>query len=108
MKLDLVLVAAALASCSGPRKEPFSWPANIEDARARLLVHIPEGREIDQAHQWMRDHGFQCDPPLPSATDARAHICRATPGAPADAGWRQWTVVLYERQGRLADVSTRH
>jgi hypothetical protein len=104
--LRTILPALALASCSGPRREPFSWPKNIEDARARLLVYIPEGREIAGAREWMRDHGFSCDVPLPSATDARAHICHAT-GAPPDAGWRGWTVVLYERRGRLADVSTR-
>jgi len=103
MKLLLLL---ALAACSGPKLEPFSWPANIEDARARLLVHIPEGREIAGAREWMREHGFTCDEPLPSATDARAHICRASPGG-ADAGWRRWTVVLYERRGRMADVSVR-
>jgi len=55
----------------------------------------------------MGEHGFACEDPLPSATDARAHLCRADPSAPADAGWRRWTVVLYERRGRLADVSTR-
>jgi hypothetical protein len=100
-------IALALAGCSGPRQEPFSWPASLEDARARLLAHIPEGREIDGARQWMREHAFACEPPMPSATDARAHICHAEASAPADAGWRGWTVVLYERRGRLADVSTR-
>ncbi len=44
MKLRFLLLA--LAACSGPRREPFSWPANIEDARARLLVHIPEGDRV--------------------------------------------------------------
>jgi len=105
MKLRFLLLA--LAACSGPRREPFSWPANIEDARARLLVHIPEGREIVGARQWMREHGFECEEPMPSATDARAHLCHAAPGTLADAGWRAWTVVLYERGGRLADVSAR-
>jgi hypothetical protein len=104
--LRTILPALALASCSNPRREPFSWPRNIENVRARLLVYIPEGREIDGARQWMREHHFDCDAPLPSATDARAHICHAL-GAPADAGWSGWTVVLYERRGRLADVSTR-
>jgi hypothetical protein len=106
MKLRLASLALLLAACSGPKREPFSWPSNIEDARARMLVYIPEGREIDGARQWMREHGFSCDEPLPSATEARAHVCHAA-GAPADAGWRTWTVVLYERGGRLADVSTR-
>ena len=106
VKLGFLLLAIA-ASCSGPKREPFSWPANIEDARARLLVYIPEGREIEGARQWMREHGFACDEPLPSATDARAHVCQADAGAPADAGFRKWTIVLYERGGRLADVSTK-
>jgi len=106
VNLRTILAAVALASCSGPRREPFSWPRNVEDVRARLLVYIPEGSEIDRARSWMRDQRFECDPPPPSATDARAHICHAV-GAPADAGWRGWTVVLYERSGRLADVSIR-
>ena len=103
MKLFLLFV---LAACSGPKREPFSWPASIEDARARLLVYIPEGREIAGARQWMGEHGFSCDEPLPSATEARAHICHAAPGG-TDAGWQRWTIVLYERNGRLADVSAR-
>ena len=107
VKFYLLSVALAVAACSGPRREPFAWPRNIEDARARLLVYIPEGREIAGARQWMGEHGFACEEPLPSATDARAHLCRADASAPADAGWRRWTVVLYERRGRLADVSTR-
>jgi len=107
VKLQLVALGLAAAACSGPRREPFAWPRNIEDARARLLVYIPEGREIDGARTWMGEHGFACEDPLPSATDARAHLCRAGASAPADAGWRTWTVVLYERGGRLADVSTR-
>jgi hypothetical protein len=106
VKLRTILLALALASCTDPRREPFAWPRNIEDARARLLVYIPEGRGIEGAREWMREHHFNCDPPLPSATDARAHICHAA-GAPADAGWSAWTVVLYERRGRLADVSTK-
>lgn len=105
--MKLRLLALALFACSGPKREPFAWPRNAEDARARLLVYIPEGREIDGARGWMSEHGFTCDPPMPSATDARAHICHAEATAPADAGWRGWTVVLYERRGRLADVSAR-
>jgi len=98
---------AALIACSGPKRPEFSWPRNVEDVRARLLVYIPEGREIGEARQWMREHGFDCDEPLPSATEARAHLCHASATAPADAGWRRWTVVLYERGGRLAEVSAR-
>src|SRR5712671_6015321 len=101
VKVRLAHLLLAAMACSAPRKEPFSWPRNLEDVRARLLVYIPEGREIDGARQWMSEHAFACDSPLPSATDARAHVCRAAPGAPADAGWRKWTVVLYERRGRL-------
>jgi hypothetical protein len=107
VKRHLVHLALAVAACSGPKREPFSWPRNIEDVRARLLVYIPEGRQIEGARHWMGDHGFACDPALPSATHARAHVCRAGADTPADAGWRKWTVVLYERQGRLADVSTK-
>jgi len=105
MKFGLFLLA--LLGCSGPKQPPFSWPKNVEDVRARLLVYIPEGREIDGARHWMEAHQFACDSPLPSATDAHAHICRPGPAAPADAGWRGWTVVLYERRGRLADVSVK-
>jgi hypothetical protein len=98
--------ALALLSCSGPKREPFAWPKNVEDVRARLLVYIPVGREIEGARGWMAEHAFACDPPIPSATDAHAHVCHAA-SAPVDAGWRDWTVVLYERRGRLADVSAR-
>lgn len=107
MKPGLPNLALALIACSGPTRAPFAWPRNVEDARARLLVYVPEGREIEGARQWMREHGFACEAPLPSATDAHAHVCRAEAATPADAGWRGWTVVLYERGGRLADVSAR-
>ena len=95
-----------LLACSEPRLPQFVMPKSVEDVRARLLVHIPEGRDIEGARGWMRDHGFDCDKPLPSATDAHAHVCRAD-SAHADAGWVRWTVVLYERRGRLADVQAR-
>jgi hypothetical protein len=52
----------------------------------------------------MAEHGFRCDPPLPSATEARAHVCRAIV---ADAGWSGWSIFLFERGGRLADVQAR-
>ncbi len=96
-----------MAACTSPKMQPFSMPKSVEDVRARLLVYIPEGREIGEARAWMREHGFTCDAPMPSATDAHAHVCHADPSAPADAGWRTWTIVLYERKGRLADVSAR-
>jgi len=107
VKLRLSLLAFALIACKGPTRAPFTWPKNVEDVRAWLLVYVPEGRDIEGARQWMHEHGFACEAPLASATEAHAHVCRAEPGAPADAGWRGWTVVLYERSGRLADVSAR-
>ncbi len=87
-----------LFACTDPPR-PFSLPKDVEDLRARLLVSIPEGREIEGARAWMRDHGFQCDPPMPSAADAHASVCRV-------AG-KSWTVVLLDRNGRLADVQAR-
>ena len=99
-----LLLGALLLQCTDPPMPPFAMPKNIEDARGRLLVAIPEGRDIEGARVFMHKHGFVCDPPMPSATDAHAHICRAGEGSPADAGWRAWTVVLLERGGRLADV----
>src|SRR5438067_1185930 len=109
----------ALAISQSPRRPPVEGPvtssagswtcqaaAKPGAGRAWPLVHIPEGRDIEGARGWMRDHGFDCDKPLPSATDAHAHVCRAD-SAHADAGWVRWTVVLYERRGRLADVQAR-
>jgi hypothetical protein len=100
-------VVIAAFACTGVKMEPFAMPKYVEDVRAKLLVYIPEGREIGEARDWMRQHGFACDPPMPSATDAHAHVCRADSSVAPDAGWRTWTIVLYERQGRLADVSAR-
>ncbi|HEX4385541.1 MAG TPA: hypothetical protein VH083_21420 [Myxococcales bacterium] len=94
-------------ACSEPVQPAFVMPKNIEDARGRLLVAIPEGREIEGARQWMAEHHFQCEPPMPSAAEAHAQICRPEATAPADAGWRKWEVVLLERRGRLADVQVR-
>jgi hypothetical protein len=107
VRCPVFVLALTVLSCSGPKREPFAWPKDVENLRARLLVYIPEGREIEGARQWMAEHGFACEPPLPSATDAHAHVCHAAQSAPADAGWRSWTVVLYERRGRLQDVSAR-
>jgi hypothetical protein len=101
-------LAAVLVACTEPVQPAFVMPKNIEDARARLLVRIPEGRDIAGARQWMTEHGFVCDPPMPSAADAHAHVCRAPEATtPADAGWRNWTVELFERKGRLADLQVR-
>ena len=107
MAVKFRLFAFALLACSGPKREPFAWPKNVEDVRSRLLVYVPEGRDIEGARGWMAEHGFTCDPAMPSATDAHAHVCHSQASAPPDAGWRRWTVVLYERRGRLADVSAR-
>ena len=92
-------ILIALFACSDPPARPFVLPGNIEDLRARLLVAIPEGRDIAGARSWMRAHDFTCEAPLPSATDAHATVCRL-------AG-RSWTVVLIERNGRLQDVQAR-
>lgn len=92
-----------VVACSQPDRGGFAMPKNVEDVRARLLVAIPEGREIEGARRWMREHGFVCDPPMESATDSRAHVCHGR--APSrDAGSRALTIVLFERRGRLADV----
>jgi hypothetical protein len=95
-----------LCTCTGPVEKPFSMPHDIDDLRARLLQAIPEGRDIDGARGWMRKHGFRCEEPLPSATEAHATVCRPRE-PPADAGYRAWTVILYDRNGRLADVLAR-
>lgn len=100
----LALAVLALAACA-PKLPEFSMPKEIDNVRGRLLMYIPEGREIGEARQWMGEHHFACDAPLPSATDAHAHVCHAAASVPADAPWRKWTIVLYERRGRLADVS---
>ena len=93
-----------LAACTGPVQPAFAMPKNIEDARGKLLVAIPEGREIAGARQWMSEHHYICEPPMPSAADAHAHVCNPEATTPADAGWRNWSIVLLERKGRLADV----
>jgi hypothetical protein len=99
-----VAVGVVLGGCSQrPHMAPFAMPKHVEDVRARLLVYIPEGRDIEGAREWMREHGFSCDAPMESATDSRAHVCRAS-SAPPDAGYRNWNIVLFERGGRLADV----
>jgi len=105
--MSRVVALLLIAGCAEPVQPAFVMPRNIEDARGRLLQRIPEGREIAGARQWMSEHGFACEAPMPSAADAHAHICRAEASAPADAGWRGWTVVLLERRGRLADVQVR-
>ena len=93
MLLRVTLVTAVLA-CSEPR-QTFVVPKNPEDVRGRLLTLV-EGHTIDDARALFQRHGIPCDAPLPSATDARAHVCH-----PPD---RAWHLVLYERNGRVQDV----
>jgi len=114
--VPFVIAAALLAACSDPPQRPFVMPKNIEDARGRLLISIPEGRDIAGARQWMREHGFACSPPAPwmgadgkspadtAATPGFAHACHPEASTPSDAGFLKWTVVLIERKARLADV----
>jgi hypothetical protein len=111
-----LLGALLLLQCSDPPQRAFAMPKNIEDARGRLLVAIPEGCEIEAARIFMHQHGFDCDPPHAwagpdgkspedtAATPGIAHVCHARKSAAPDAGWRAWTVVLIERRGRLADL----
>jgi hypothetical protein len=107
VKFRLFPFALAVLCCNSPKRPPFAWPKNPEDVRASLLIYIPEGRDIAGARAWMAEHGFDCDAPMASATNAHAHVCHAAKSAPADAGWSRWTVVLYERRGRLADAEAR-
>ena len=100
----LVLLSLLLA-CTDPPARKFVLPASIEDARARFLVAIPEGREIAAARAWMEDHSFACGLPAPSGRGF-ASECRARDPA-ADAGFGNWEVTLYDRNGRLADVQVR-
>ena len=90
-----MLVALA---CTVPKFKDFSVPKNAEDVRGRLLPLV-EGHFVPEAIDYMRTRGIPCDPPLPSATDAHVHICR-----PPD---RKWTIELYERNSRIADVQAR-
>jgi len=99
-----LLLLAGLSCSQPPALREFAMPKNVEDLRARLLVYIPEGRDIAGARQWMGEHGFRCDAPLESATESRAHVCHP---AAIDAGFSRWSVFLFEREGRLADVQAR-
>lgn len=75
-------------------------PRSAEDVRGRLLTQV-EGHPIAEAREFLSRHGFRCDEPLPSATDARVHLCH--PVAPP----RPWTAELYERNGRASDIQAR-
>jgi hypothetical protein len=112
-----IAAALALVACA-PKQPPFQMPKNMEDARGRLLPRI-EGRDIGGARDFMREHGFVCDQPVAwerpdgkspadtAATPGFTHACHAEATAPADAGWRSWTIVLLERKGRVADIQVR-
>ena len=97
------LLALAVVGCTDPRLRPFTMPKSLEDVRGRLLPHV-EGHEIGVARGFMHDHGFDCDAPLASATDAHAHLCHAIA---QDAGFTHWTIILLERNARVADVQTK-
>lgn len=89
-----VTALTLLVACSAP-KMVFSVPKNPEDVRGRLLTQV-EGHPIGDAVALFAAHGIPCDPPLPSATAARAHVCHPPQ--------RKWSIVLYERNARVADV----
>ncbi len=99
------LLLLGLLGCTDPRLGEFALPKRLDDLRGRLLPFV-EGHPIGEARAFLHSHGFDCEAPLPSATDAHAHVCHAA-AAPADAGRRNWTVVLLERNGRVADVQAR-
>ena len=90
------LVLALILGCSEPKQRDFTMPRNVEDVRGRLLPFV-EGHPIAEARAFLVQHGLSCDDPLPSAADAHAHVCHAG----------QRTVVLLERNGRVADVQAR-
>ena len=102
MTVRTLLLIAALG-CTDARLGAFKLPRDLESVRGRLLPYI-EGHEIAEARTFLRDQGFPCDGPLPSAADAHVHACHA---AALDAGWSRWTLVLIERSGRVADVQVR-
>jgi hypothetical protein len=91
-----IVLLTVLLGCTEPKQPDFRMPRSVEDVRGRLLPFV-EGHHIDEARQFMANHGFKCDAPLPSATDAHAHVCHAG----------QRTVVLLERNARVADVQAR-
>ena len=84
--------------CTAPKFKDFSVPKSPEDVRGRLLPLV-EGHPVPEALDYMRQRGIPCDPPIASATDARVHLCH-----PAD---RKWSIELYERNARIADVQAR-
>jgi len=90
------LVCLAILGCSEPRQPDFTMPKNVEDVRGRLLPFV-EGHPIGEAREFLVKHGMACDEPMPSATDAHAHVCHAGPR----------TVVLIETNGRVADLQVR-
>ena len=97
------VLCLALVACSDPPTPAFKMPRDLESLRGRLLPSV-EGHPIAEALAYLRERGFDCAAPLPSAADAHVHPCRATA---LDAGWSRWSVVLIERSGRVADVQVR-
>lgn len=94
-------IAAALAlaiSCTDPHLKELSLPRNVEDVRGRLLPYV-EGHEISVARDFLARHGFACEEPLPSASDAHVQLCHPQ--------GRSWVLEVYERRGRVADVQAR-
>jgi hypothetical protein len=92
------LLLLAAVACSERQFKDFNVPRSAEDVRGRLLPLV-EGHPVAEALAYLAQRGVPCDPPLPSATDARVHICH-----PAG---RPWTIDLYERNSRIADVQAR-
>ena len=91
----IVLLTVFLA-CTEPKQRDFTMPRSVEDVRGRLLPFV-EGHPIGEAREFLVKHGLACDEPLPSATDAHAHVCHSGPR----------TVILIERNTRVADVQAR-
>ena len=81
-------------ACTEPA-QTFVVPKNPEDVRGRFLTQV-EGHPIADARAFFAKHGIACDEALRSATEARAHVCHVPD--------RKWSIVLYERNGRVADV----
>ena len=47
-------------------------PAAVD---GKSLLPLVEGHPVREALDYLAGRGVACDPPLPSATDARVHIC---------------------------------
>jgi hypothetical protein len=91
-----IVLLTVIAACSEPKQRDFTMPRSVEDVRGRLLPYV-EGHPISEGREFLVKHGMTCDEPLPSATDAHAHVCHE----------KDRTVVLIEKNGRVADVQAR-